>query len=266
MKLVDLVKEAQEQECCDKSGKRSSISCYPPFSAEELNELRNSIPCQIPADLSELLSYCSGFEIDFSEFLDGVFFITGESAPDFTEMLSPTCVTIARDGFGNYWAVDLSAESTEFGPVFYLCHDPPVVVYQSDSLFDFITEVLKLGREPWESSVSEVHKKCIFKKCWYTHEQCLDSGDSELESFAKSLDDSYTFFDLRKPEIGSGFEWPNSDWRRFGNKRIFAIQMSEEEANKAIYVPAVELPKGATIIGLIVFVVVLVTVVLKCCG
>lgn len=55
------------------------------------------------------------------------------------------CVDMAHDGFGNYWVADLTSRSTEWGPIYFACHDPPVVVFQSPNLSHFLAEVLKLG-------------------------------------------------------------------------------------------------------------------------
>ena len=59
-------------------------------------------------------------------------------------------------------------------------------------------------------------------------EECADSGDADLRTFAKSLDASYEFVDLRVPKLGDGFSWGGYGNRfvvkRFGDKRIFANQ------------------------------------------
>lgn len=62
-----------------------------------------------------------------------------------------------------------------------------------------------------------------------TCEQCLSSADPDLAAFARSLDETYLFIDLRNAKIGDGFSWgrygPRTVNRRFGEKRIFAYQV-----------------------------------------
>jgi hypothetical protein len=71
---------------------------------------------------------------------------------------SPIRKTLATDGYGKSWIVDLTRESTSFGPIFYACHDAPVIVYQTDSLLHFVEEVVVSGNKPWKSEIVDVHE------------------------------------------------------------------------------------------------------------
>jgi hypothetical protein len=149
------------------------------------------------------------------------------------EEIFPCQITVASDGFGNFWTVDLTKESKTWGPIFYACHDTPVVVYQTDSLVHFVEEALRFGNRPWKSEINDVHER-LSDRVWsenpgvISYADCIAGNDPDLTAFASSLDESWEFNDLRSPQIGDGFSWgrygPKTVNRRFGEKRIFARQ------------------------------------------
>ena len=228
MTPLNIVKKAEGTRFEDEDGNIDAIKLLPPLSPEELRELEGAIPCPLPDEARELLEYCRGFDgvlesIDFSGLLTGFGM----------EEVFPHAVPIAHDGFGNYWVVDLTAQSSIWGPIFFVCHDAPVIVFQTDSLAHFIDEVIKLGNSPWKSEINEVHE-IHHDNIWrqnpglLTVEQAMLSADSDLRAFARSLDDFWFMIDLREAKVGDGFSWgrygPNTVIRRYGEKRIFAIQ------------------------------------------
>ena len=225
---LDILKKAEGTRFKDEDGNFDEFKLLPPLSQDEFRQLEDGIPCPLPSEIRELLEYCRGFDgvlesIDFSGLM-----------PEFgMEEVFPHAVPIAHDGFGNYWVVDLTAESTTWGPIFFVCHDAPVIVFQTDSLAHFIDEVIKLGNSPWRSEINEVHEN-YHDKIWrenpglMTVEQAMQSADADLKAFARSLDESWWMIDLREPKVGDGFSWgrygPNTVIKRYEEKRIFAIQ------------------------------------------
>jgi hypothetical protein len=228
MKPLDIIKQAEEARFEDENGYIEEFKMLPPLTPEEFRQLEARIPCPLPSETRELLEYCRGFDgvlesIDFS----GLY-------PEFgMEEVFPHGVPIAHDGFGNYWVVDLSVQTETWSPIFFVCHDAPVVVFQTDNLAHFISEVIKLGHPPWKSEISDVHET-FHERIWrenpglLTCQQGLQSGDPDLVKFAENLDDSWWMIDLREAAIGDGFSWgrygPATVNRRFGEKRIFAVQ------------------------------------------
>ena len=133
------------------------LKLLPPLGAAELAGLETRIPCPLPAEARELLAYSRGFEngpvesVEFSGLIDfGM------------EEIFPCPIPIAHDGFGNYWVVDLTSGSRAWAPIYYFCHDPAVIVFQSASLAEFIEELLKLGNPPYKSALDEVHETAAF--------------------------------------------------------------------------------------------------------
>ena len=228
MAPLDVIKKAEGSRFEDEDGNIHALKLLPPLSPEELGELEDAIPCPLPSEARELLEYSRGFDgvlesIDFSGLLPGFGM----------EEIFPHAVPIAHDGFGNYWVVDLTAQSTTWGPIFFVCHDAPVIVFQTESLAHFINEVIKLGNSPWRSEINEVHE-IHHDKIWrqnpglLTVAQGRQSADADLKTFAQSLDDSWWMMDLRQAKVGDGFSWgrygPATVNKRFGEERIFAIQ------------------------------------------
>jgi len=229
VKAIDILKQAAGMRLEGEEGEVENLRLLPGLSEQELKDLESRLPCPLPQEAREVLSTCRGFEgvlesVDFSG-LPGGFGM---------EEIFPCPIAIAHDGFGNYWIVDVTSESTTWGPIFFACHDAPVIVFQTDSLAHFISEVLRFGNPPWKSEIDDVHEE-YQTRIWrdnpgtMTYEQCVNSADPDLVAFARSLDETYLFIDLRNAKTGDGFSWgrygPRTVNKRFGEKRIFAYQM-----------------------------------------
>ena len=120
--------------------------------------------------------------------------------------------------------------------MFFVRHDPPVVLYQSPNIGDFLHEVFRMLAPPHASAVDDVHEDRLFN-VWRENPGTLDhsaalDGDDSLRSFARELDDRLTFVDLRSPEIGMGFSWgrysPRTEVRRRGQELLFAYAPPEK--------------------------------------
>ncbi len=229
MKALEILKQAQGMRLENEDGQVEELRLLAGLSEQELKDLEARLPCPLPAEAREALSFCRGFEgilesVDFAG-LEGGFGM---------EEIFPHAIALAHDGFGNYWIVDLTSESVSWGRIFFVCHDAPVIVFQTDSFAHFISEILRFGNPPWKSEIDEVHE-AHQSRIWrdnpgtLTHAQCLSSGDPDLAAFARSLDGTYLFIDLRHAQTGDGFSWgrygPQTVNKRFGEKRIFAYQI-----------------------------------------
>ena len=149
--------------------------------------------------------------------------LTGESFSVELEELFPAGVPIAHDGAGNFWVRDGT-------PVFFLCHDPPVVLYQSAEVETFLSE-------------PSLDEEALFN-VWRTNPCTLDhaaalAGDEELRAFAAELDERFVFVDLRAPVRGDGFSWgrygPRTELRRHGAARLFACAEPEPKPRRRLF-------------------------------
>jgi hypothetical protein len=204
----------------------------PPLPTAEIERLSDELGTPLPRELRTLLAHTAGIDGGPLETID----FTGRSlslgAPD----TFPTALPIAGDGFGNFWIVDLPPDEVETAPVFFVCHDPPVILYQSPDLGDFLHEALRMLVPPHSSAVDDVHEDRRFN-VWGENPGTLDhsaarAGDEQLRSFAAELDDSFTFVDLRSCPVGMGFSWgrygPRTEVRRHGRELLFAYAPPEK--------------------------------------
>ena len=234
--IVEFLKQIEGAVYVNEDRKQKTLRLLPPLTDQELLAFEASLPCVLPEEMRELLRFASGldgaacrlgdrFAIEEVRFADMQGFGLEEVFPHAKEL--------AVDGCGNSWIIDLTSESKAFAPIFFSCHDPPVIVYQTDSLLDFLREVVRGSNPPWKSEIADVQEHLTTRiwrenPCAMSHSQCLASGDHELKTFAESLDEIWEFIDLRTPKLGDGYSWgrygPSTENKRYGNKRIFACQ------------------------------------------
>jgi hypothetical protein len=160
---------------------------------------------------------------------------TGRSLSFAAPEIFPSPLPIAGDAFGNFWILDLPPDDVETAPVFFACHDAPVILYQSPNIGDFLHEAFRMLVPPHTSAVDDVHEDRLFN-VWRDNPGTLDrsaalAGDERLHAFATELDDRFTFVDLRSSPVGMGFSWgrygPRTEVRRHGHEPLFAYAPPE---------------------------------------
>jgi hypothetical protein len=226
--IIELLRSNQNMVFVNEDGIEERLELLPPLTPAEMTAFEKTLPCPIPDEIRELLLVTGGFRGVLEEVNFG-----GPLLEFGLEEIFPHAISIAGDGFGNFWVIDLTSESHAWGPVLFASHDAPVVVYQCDDLAHFVVEVFRFGNKPWKSEIDDAHEE-LSTKIWrdnpgvLTHEDCLQSGDIYLQEFARSLDATWLFVDLRNAKLGDGFSCgrygPKTGNRRFGEKRIFAYQ------------------------------------------
>jgi SMI1 / KNR4 family (SUKH-1) len=225
VKALDAIREAIGLALVDADGEPVELAVTPGIPAEAIDALSTKPGFRLPGELLELLPNCSGVD-GLLETID----FTGQTASFEFAVAFPRCIPIAHDGFGNYWVLDASPEGAAVAPVFFVCHDAPVVLYQSPSLADFLAEVVNMYRPPHKSLVNDVHEDRLFH-VWRRNPGTMAvsdaaKGDKVLQDFAKTLDERFTVVDLRSPKVGMGFSWgrhgPQTEVRRHKDHRVFA--------------------------------------------
>jgi hypothetical protein len=225
---VELLRAASGRRVVDEDGNESVITLLPPLSADELATLERRIPCALPPDARELLSFARSFDGGPLESLD----FAGDGEPMMEEAF-PCALPIAHDGFGNYWVVDLVSDSSAWGPIFFLCHDPAVVIYQCADVATFIADVLRMAEPPYAGPIDDVHERHA-TEMWRTNtgavarDEAVRSSEPVVRDFAEQLTSDYFIVDLRNARTGDGFSWgrfgPQTVVCRAGEARIFAYQ------------------------------------------
>jgi hypothetical protein len=225
---LGIIRQAQARTLIDEDGHVVELELLPGLSRTGMRDFALRVPCPVPEEITELLEACGGVEgvigqVDFAGRIPTFEF--GEAFPD--------GLPLASDGFGNFWLVDLHPESTGWGPIYFVCHDAPVILYQSDNLEGFLIELFRMLEPPHESLIDDVHEDRP-ARVWRTnpgvlsYEQCFRSEDPILAAFARELDDTFSVVDLRSARPGDGFSWgrygPNTRIKRFRTHPVFAYQ------------------------------------------
>jgi hypothetical protein len=226
---LEIIRQAQSGTLIDEGGHVVTLELLPGLSHTELQDFVGRVPCHTQPEIMELLGACRGFygTVDKVEF-------TGRDLMFEFGAAFPYGLPIAADGCGNFWVVDLHPDTAGWGPVYFACHDAPVILYQADSLEQFLDELFRMFEPPHRSLIDDVHEDRL-ARVWQTnpgvlaHEQCLRSEYPILSIFARELDDeSFQIIDLRLAKPGDGFSWgrygPNTRIRRFGTHPVFAYK------------------------------------------
>src|SRR5215218_8968620 len=228
MTPLEIIRQAQAGTLIDEDGNVVTLEHFPGLSNKELQDFADQVPCGIPPEIAELLGACSGFygTVEQVEF-------TGKDLMFEFEQVFPYGLPIAADGYGNLWVVDQHPDTTRWGPIYFACHDAPVILYQADSLEQFLGELFRMFEPPHQSLIDDVHEDRP-ADVWRTnpgvlsYEQCLRSNDQILSAFARELDESFQIIDLRRARPGDGFSWgrygPRTLNKRFGTHAVFAYQ------------------------------------------
>jgi hypothetical protein len=225
---LGIIRRAQASTLIDEDGNFVTLALLPGLSRAELQDFDRRVPCRVPEEITELLDACGGVE----GVIDQVDFVGRLPTFEFEEAF-PNGLPLATDGFGNFWLVDLHPNSVKWGPIYFVCHDAPVILYQSDTLEEFLIELFRMLEPPHDSLIDDVHEDRP-ARVWRTnpgvlsHEQCLRSEDPVLSAFASELDDTFRIVDLRGARPGDGFSWgrygPNTRIKRFRTHAVFAYQ------------------------------------------
>jgi len=222
-----LGRAATAGELRDEDGEPVRLDLLPPAGQGTVDGLRDrygALGAALPAELVRLLGLTSGAEALLD--LD----LTGERHSIEVAELLPAGHPVAADGFGNFWLLDLTPDTVETAPVFFACHDAPVLLYQAASLGDFLDQALGALEPRRDTTIDDVHEDRLFEVGRRAPQSmpwraAMTSDDQALRDFAASLDESWTVVDLRRRDVGMGVAWGAHGARtrlaRHGWERVF---------------------------------------------
>jgi hypothetical protein len=222
----EAITHAQAARLVAEEGDEVELRLAPAVQPADLERLEDELGSPLPRDLRALLERTAGIVGGPLETID----FTGRSLSFGAPETFPSGLPVAGDGFGNFWILDLTPDGAETAPVFFVCHDPPVILYQSADLGGFLHEAFRMLVPPHASAVDDVHEDRLFN-VWRNNPGTIErsvalAGDESLSAFAAELDERFTFVDLRSPPVGMGFSWgrygPRTDVRRHGHEALFA--------------------------------------------
>lgn len=225
MKPLEQLKQILSNEYTSEDGDKYSVELLPGMSEDEIKEFRGKLPnSYIPSDIEELLKFSKGFS--FFGFDEILFDAYGQFG--FEDMF-PRSIQLAGDGFGNFWVLDIDSNGN-WGSVYYVCHDPAVIVKHSIDLVDFIKHIDEFGKNEIESHLNLIHDKIVFD-IWKSKIGIMEKNEKDYnfpEEFIKKLPKSFMVADLTNTKTGTGFAWgkygPNAKIFRFEDKPIWIIE------------------------------------------
>lgn len=234
MTVTEQLKSILKEKYVSEDGDEYKVELKSGLTDQQIDQLATQLPTgKIPTDIRELLKFSSGFEFS------GLEQITFDGVGQFGfENIFPHSVQLAGDGFGNFWILDVD-KNGNWGSVFYVCHDPAVVVKHSDNLAQFIQHVNDFGKNGNESFLDIIHEK-IVADIWSKDNGFIElasarnSSDTTLKNFALTLPDNFVIADLRNKPNKSGFAWgkfgPNIDKAiRYETELIWGIEKPDKK-------------------------------------
>lgn len=193
----------------DRHGRSHQVTKLKGLSTAEIGAMAQKLPGQrLPGEIEELLRFASGFDGGF--FNGPVSFVNIDGFA--LEHFFPNLVELAGDGLGNYWLLDIDYQGN-WGPVYFVCHEPAVIVKQAEGLAEFIRQIHEDSKDHKHSLFSQFYKGTP-DKIWKlkgggfkTIDEARVSGDHILKGFASKLPSGYLIADLRNQPVGTGFAW-----------------------------------------------------------
>ncbi|GAA3511851.1 hypothetical protein GCM10022393_26950 [Aquimarina addita] len=190
----------------------------------EIENLRNQLPTNnLPKEIEDLLRFCKGFE--FCSLEEIRFDTFGNFG--FEEMF-PYSIQLAGDGFGNFWILDIDSQGN-WNSVYYVCHDPAVIVKHSENLSEFIKHVDEFGLNKDQSNLHIIHEKIVME-IWDEKVGIMEKNEKDYD-FKKrhiKLPEMFLIADLTNEPIKTGFAWgksgPNTKIIRPSDKPIWIVE------------------------------------------
>jgi cell wall assembly regulator SMI1 len=230
MDAVEIIEAAKGRELFNEEGEPEVLELQPGVSAKEISNLEADLRMSLPDSYKALMAYTRGFdlfaEVDFAQGMGPV------EMSDFCHLW----LTIAADGFGNFWVIDLTDRSEGFGPVYFHCHDAPVFLFQCRTVEEFLEAIFALGTNSAKNTLTGVYED-RFHDVWSKNPgligqpAAVTGEDPILRDFASQLDERWWIKDIRNPKPGDGFSWgrygPETEVKRFGKLPIFAVREPE---------------------------------------
>ena len=190
----------------------------------EIENLKNQLPDNnLPNEIEELLRFSKGFE--FYGLEEVRFDAFGHFG--FEEMF-PKSIQLAGDGFGNFWILDIDSKGN-WNSVYYVCHDPTVVVKHSENLTEFIRHVDEFGQKRNQSNLDIIHEKTVMD-IWNEKVGIMEKNEKDyhFENRQVELPAMFLVADLTNQPIKTGFPWgksgPNTKIIRPSDETIWIVE------------------------------------------
>ena len=173
---------------------------------EEITEYKKQLPNNfLPTEIEELLKFSKGFEFY------GLEEVRFDSFGHFGfEEMFPNSIQLAGDGFGNFWILDIDTNGN-WNSVYYVCHDPAVIVKHSENLSQFIEHIDEYGKKGNESTLDIIHEQSVMQ-IWNEKVGIMEKNEKEYDFQNKKIEfpEMFLIADLINEPIKTGFPWGKS--------------------------------------------------------
>ncbi len=194
------------------------------MTESEIENLKGQLPKNnLPTEIEELLRFSKGFEFY------GLEEIRFEAYGYFGfEEIFPNSIQLAGDGFGNFWILDIDSNGN-WNSVYYVCHDPAVIVKHSENLAEFIKHVDEFGQKGNQSNLDIIHEKTVMD-IWSEKIGIMEKNekDYDFENGQVELPEMFLVADLTDKPIKTGFPWgksgPNTKIIRPNDEPIWIVE------------------------------------------
>ena len=227
MTPLEKLKSILAEQYISEDGDEYKVELKAGLTEQQIDDLAKRLPTgQVPSDIRALLQFASGFEFG------GIDEVTFDGVEQFgLEEFFPNSIQLAGDGFGNFWILDVN-QNGHWGSVFYVCHDPSVIVKHSENLTQFIEHLDDFGKNGKKSNLDIIHEKAVMdiwgkKNGFIELENAKQSSDTTLKNFALSLPDNFVIADLRTQPNQSGFvlnQFGSDKVKRHDTELIWGIE------------------------------------------
>jgi hypothetical protein len=236
MSPLEALKSILDNNYVTEDGDNYKVELKPGLSDKEIDQLAEKLPTKkVPYEIRALLKFSKGFafapleEVSF----DGI----GKFG---MENIFPFSVQLAGDGFGNFWILDIDSKGA-WGAVFFVCHDPAVIVKQSNNLSEFILQLDSYAKKLRDESLDLVPGK-VLMNIWnegrfFDINHFEKSEDESLKDSTNLLGKDFVIADLRNAPNQTGFAWgkfaPNIDKAvRYKDTYVWAF---EKKTKKGLF-------------------------------
>ena len=187
-------------------GEKYKVELLEGMTENELANFKTQLPKNcLPNEMEQLLRYSKGFvfhglnEVRFDAYAYFGF-----------EEVFPYSIQLAGDGYGNFWILDIDSNGN-WKSVYYVCHDPAVIVKQSENLTEFIKHIDEYGVKGSESTLNIIHEETVFA-IWNEEKGIMERNEKDynFENKQIELPEMFLVADMTNKAIGTGFPWGRS--------------------------------------------------------
>jgi hypothetical protein len=203
-----------------------AVQAGPGLDQVGIARLQAAYPVPLPAELTDLLAVTTGVRRLGLDLTGAGLELPRDGA---LARLLPAGHPVMRDEAGNRWVLDLTPDTVDVAPVFFVGEDPPLLLHQAPDLATFLGDVVAEAERPGSTALDAVRHDRLHH-VWRTRpgamslEKALE-GDQALRDFAGILAAGWTVVDLRARTVGQGLVWarygPQTRVARHGWERIF---------------------------------------------